>query len=181
MLAKLAICAWTVYMTADANLAAQARAWAGSAVARSVAFQKDFAAKWTEMVAAAREVAMNTVTTSSGVKIRLIGLEKSVIDATNAQRAQFGLPPLEPDPNLMQTAREHCAWMTNNEAFQHTYHPVAENIAMGQQSTEDVMQTWMGSSGHRANILNGAFRRIGVAAYRSSRGVIFWCQQFQRK
>ncbi len=181
MLTKLVICAWTVYMTADANLAAQFRVWAGSAVARSVAFQKEVATKWTEMVEAAREAAINTVTTSSGVKIRLIGLEKSIIDATNAERAQFGLPPLEPDPDLMQTARAHCAWMTNNEVFQHTHLPVAENIAMGQQSTEDVMQTWMGSSGHRANILNGAFRRIGVAAYRSSRGVIFWCQQFQRK
>lgn len=181
MLAKMAICAWTVYMAADANLAVQARAWVDSGVARYAALQKDFVAKWTEMVETAREVAMNTVTTSSGVKIRLIGLEKSVIDATNRERAQFGLPPLEPDPDLMQSARDHCAWMTNNEAFQHTHHPVAENIAMGQQSTEDVIQTWMGSSGHRANILNGAFRRIGVAAYRSSRGVIFWCQQFQRK
>jgi|GEM_PF-3173410 len=180
MLVKMAICAWTVYMAADANLAAQARAWVSNAAARSVAVQKDVATKWNEMVEAAREAAMNTVTTSSGVKIRLIGLEKSVIEATNAERAQFGLPPLEPDPDLMRTAREHCAWMTNNEVFQHTHHPVAENIAMGQQSTEDVMQTWMGSSGHRANILNGAFRRIGVAAYRSSRGVIFWCQQFQR-
>jgi uncharacterized protein YkwD len=177
MLAKLAICAWTLYLGIDAKQALQV---SGKALnARMVAFQKDIATNWAALRKAAQEEASNTVTTSTGVKIRMIGVEKSVLEATNAERAQFGLPALEPDPNLMQTAREHCAWMTNNEAFRHTHQPVAENIAMGQQSTEHVMQTWMGSSGHRANILNGAFRRIGVAAFQSSRGVIFWCQQFQ--
>lgn len=179
MLAKLAICAWTLYLGTDANQALQVSAYVKGASARLVACQKDITTAWTDLRKAAQEEALNTVTTSGGVKIRMIGVEKSVLDATNAERAQFGLPALEPDPNLMQTAREHCAWMTNNEAFQHTHQPVAENIAMGQPSTQHVMQTWMGSSGHRANILNGAFRRIGVAAYQSSRGMIFWCQQFQ--
>jgi len=80
----------------------------------------------------------------------------------------------------MKSARDHCAWMTNNQAFRHTSQPVAENIAMGQQSPEDVLGSWMRSSGHRANILNGSHRRIGVAAYRTGHGVIYWCQQFRR-
>ena len=69
--------------------------------------------------------------------------------------------------------------MTNNETLHHTRLPVAENIAMGQQSTEEVIDAWMRSPGHRANMLNGGFRRIGVAAYRTPRDVIYWCQQFR--
>ncbi len=179
MLAKLAICAWTLYLGVDAKQALQVSGSVEAVNARLVAFQKGIATAWAGLGKTAHEEALHTVTTTGGVKVRLIAIEKSVLEATNTERAQFGLPPLEPDPDLMTTARDHCAWMTNNEAFQHTHHPVAENIAMGQQSTDHVMRTWMGSSGHRANILNGGFRRIGVAAYQTPRGVIFWCQQFQ--
>ena len=112
MLAKLAICAWTLYLGVDAKQALQV---SGKALnARMVAFQKDVATNWAALRKAVHEEASNTVTTSAGVKIRMVGVEKSVLEATNAERAQFGLPALEPDPNLMQTAREHCAWMTNN-------------------------------------------------------------------
>ncbi len=114
-------------------------------------------------------------------KVRLVAIERSILAATNAERGRYGLEPLEADPDLMKTAREHCAWMSANGYFQHTQLPVAENIAMGQETTDHVMQSWMGSSGHRANILNGAFRRIGVAAYRTAGGAMFWCQQFQRQ
>jgi uncharacterized protein YkwD len=61
----------------------------------------------------------------------------------------------------------------------HTNRPVAENIAMGQPHSSDVVQAWMNSPGHRANILNFGHRRIGVAAFRSDGGAIFWCQQFR--
>jgi uncharacterized protein YkwD len=88
------------------------------------------------------------------------------------------LPALEVDKELMETAREHAAWMTANESMVHTNRPVAENIAMGQPHSSDVVQCWMNSPGHRANILNPNHRRIGVAAYRTAGGVIFWCQQF---
>jgi len=68
--------------------------------------------------------------------------------------------------------------MTLNRLLQHTPLPVAENIAMGQQSSQEVVNDWMRSPGHRANILSGVYRRIGVAAYRTVDGTIFWCQQF---
>ena len=90
----------------------------------------------------------------------------------------YGLPPLEVDADLMQSARQHATWMTLNCSLVHSNQPVAENIAMGQSSSEEVLQCWMNSSGHRANILNGGHRRIGVAAYRTPEGTIFWCQQF---
>ena len=62
----------------------------------------------------------------------------------------------------------------------HTSDPVAENIAMGQPHSSDVVRCWMNSSGHRANILNSGHGRIGVAAFRTDNGTIFWCQQFRR-
>lgn len=105
-------------------------------------------------------------------------IEKQIIEQTNAQRARYGLPPLVVDRNLVQSARTHTAWMTNNRSLQHTSKPVAENIAMGQRTTGEAIGSWMNSAGHRANILNGGHKRIGVAAYRTPDGTIFWCQQF---
>jgi uncharacterized protein YkwD len=107
-------------------------------------------------------------------------VEKSIVEKTNAERAKYGLPALELDPNLVQTARKHTWWMTRNRSMVHGNYPVAENIAMGQRSSTDVVRCWMNSSGHRANILNRGHRRIGVAAYTTPEGTTYWCQQFSR-
>ncbi len=109
----------------------------------------------------------------------LFPVERAIIEQTNSHRARYGLPPLEVDVGLVKSARAHAIWMTTYQTLQHTGQPVAENIAMGQRDQYEVLNSWMGSSGHRANILNGAFRRIGVAAYQGGRGTIFWCQQFR--
>lgn len=108
----------------------------------------------------------------------LHAIEARVIEKTNSQRARYGLPPLAVDPLLVKSARNHAAWMTNNRSMVHTTQPVGENIAMGQHSSGEVINAWMNSSGHRANILNPGYRRIGVAAYTTPEGTIFWCQQF---
>jgi uncharacterized protein YkwD len=63
--------------------------------------------------------------------------------------------------------------------MQHTSRPVAENIAAGQRSAGEVVQSWMNSSGHRANILSPGHRRIGVSAYSAPDGTVFWTQQFE--
>jgi uncharacterized protein YkwD len=110
----------------------------------------------------------------------LLQIEANVVSYTNNERARYGLPPLQVDKQLMKTAREHCSWMTWNRIFQHTRRPVAENIAMGQPSSQDVVRTWMNSSGHRANILNPNHRHIGVGAYRTESGTIYWVQQFSQ-
>ena len=110
--------------------------------------------------------------------VRLAAIEANIVSYTNQERVRYGLPALEVDKELMATAREQAAWMTRNEAMVHTSRPLAENIAMGQPHSSDAVQAWMNSSGHRANILNPGHRRIGVAAYRTAAGVIFWCQQF---
>ncbi len=108
----------------------------------------------------------------------LIPIERNIVNYTNAERARFGLPPLEVARNLLRSARGHAAWMTRSRALRHTRLPVAENIAMGQRSSREAVQSWMSSSGHRANILSRRHRHIGVAAYRTPSGTIFWCQQF---
>ncbi|HBO45523.1 MAG TPA: hypothetical protein DD670_16645 [Planctomycetaceae bacterium] len=113
-------------------------------------------------------------------KIKLIAIEKNIVKYTNDQRKSHGLPPLEVDVTLVESARRHAIWMTRNRRLQHTSQPVAENIAVGYPSSESVVRGWMNSSGHRANILNRSHRRIGVAAYVTASGTIYWCQQFLR-
>ena len=105
-------------------------------------------------------------------------IERQVIEQTNAQRALLGLAPLLVDSGLKATARQHATWMTNTQTLVHTTLPVSENIAMGQLSAAEVVQAWMDSPGHRANILNPEHRRIGVAAYATPDGTVYWCQQF---
>ena len=53
-----------------------------------------------------------------------------------------------------------------------------ENIAWGQRSPEEVMNGWMNSSGHRANILNSSFKKIGVVYYVGANGRTYWTQLF---
>ena len=98
---------------------------------------------------------------------------------TNAERIRNGLEPLLIDQNLINSARRQAAWMTNNQTMQHGNAGVAENIAMGQPNPASVLQSWMNSSGHRANILGG-YTKIGVAAFQAPNGTIYWCQQFTR-
>jgi uncharacterized protein YkwD len=112
--------------------------------------------------------------------VRLSDVEVNIVSYTNEERGRYGLPPLEVDKELMATAREQAAWMTRSGFLVHTRRPLAENIAMGQSHSSEAVGSWMNSAGHRANILNPGHRRIGVAAYRTAGGVIFWCQQFRQ-
>jgi len=107
-------------------------------------------------------------------------LEKDVVRRTNAERVRRGLCSLEIDLTLMKNSRSHCSWMARTRRFVHSHMGCAENIARGQRSGASVLQSWMNSQGHRANILNPSHRRIGVAVYRTSGGDLFWCQQFLR-
>ena len=108
----------------------------------------------------------------------VLPLENAVIQRTNQERVRRGLRPLAIDFGLLASARKHAAWMTRRHSLQHTNQPVAENIAMGQNSSDEVVRDWMSSPGHRANILNASYSRIGVAAYTSTSGTVYWCQQF---
>jgi len=110
--------------------------------------------------------------------LELHAVEQGIVAATNAERRRHGLSPLLVDPLLVRSARAHTAWMTRSQSLQHTMAAVAENIAVGQRTASEVLRDWMGSPGHRANILSGAHRRLGVAAYTAPGGAVYWCQQF---
>lgn len=105
-------------------------------------------------------------------------VESAVIAKTNAARARSGLPPLAADGLLMNGARNQARWMAHNRSLTHG-RGVAENIGMGQTSASEAVTSWMNSSGHRANILDGGHTRIGVAMAHSADGTAYWCQQFR--
>jgi uncharacterized protein YkwD len=111
-------------------------------------------------------------------KFAFHAIETELISATNATREQYGLAPLHVDYALMRSARRHTAWMARSRNLSHTSAMVAENIAVGQRSVRGVIGSWLSSPGHRANMLSGSHRRLGVAAYRTPEGTIYWCQQF---
>ena len=115
---------------------------------------------------------------SAAADVSLSQVESAVIARTNAARARSGLPPLAADGPLMNGARNHARWMAHNRNLTHG-RGVAENIGMGQTSASEAVTSWMQSSGHRANILDGGHTRIGVAMAHSPDGTAYWCQQFR--
>jgi uncharacterized protein YkwD len=127
---------------------------------------------------ASREASAGPV--ADEAELKLLQIEKNIVMYTNEERDRRGLSPLAIDPDLVRSARQHAIWMARNRTLRHTSRAVAENIAVGQPTSLEVVRAWMSSSGHRANILNGGHARIGVAAYRTDDGTIYWCQQFLR-
>jgi len=126
--------------------------------------------------------------------------ESEVIELVNAERQDLGINPLSYDADLAVAARLHSQDMGNQDYFSHDsldgtkfyeriidegydYNLCGENIAAGQSTPEDVVDTWMNSPGHRANILNPDFCDIGVG-YASVAGSTYnhhWTQDFGRK
>lgn len=110
-------------------------------------------------------------------------VESEVVRLTNQFRARFGRSQLKVDSRLVETSRRHCKWMTRVQRMVHSrlFAPVcAENIAKGQRSAQQVVNAWIRSAGHRANLLRTSHKSIGVAAYQTPGGTIYWCQQFGR-
>ena len=123
--------------------------------------------------------------------------EDKVIELVNEERANAGLAPLAKDNGLMEMARFKSQDMADNNYFAHEspthgsfsdllkkfniQNTVAgENIAMGQRTAEAVMQSWMNSPGHKGNILNSDYTRIGVGCAQSANGSYYWTQEFAR-
>ncbi|CAH2464904.1 CAP domain-containing protein [Bacillus sp. S4] len=121
--------------------------------------------------------------------------EQRVVELTNAERTKQGLPALQIDTELSKVARAKSEDMQKNNYFDHnsptygspfdmmkkfgiSYTSAGENIAQGQRTPEEVVQAWMNSTGHRANILNSGFTHIGVGYVESGN---YWTQQFITK
>ena len=124
---------------------------------------------------------------------------EEVVRYTNDARVRNGLPALRANSRLTEAARIHAEQMAAAERLAHTisgarypamqdrlaavgyaYMQAAENVAWNQRSAQAVVNTWMNSSGHRANILDPGLTEIGAAMARSARGEPYWIQVFGR-
>ncbi len=118
-----------------------------------------------------------------------------VVRLVNEERAKAGLPALTVDRGAASAAQVRAKEI--ERSFSHTrpdgssfnsalteagvnFSGAGENIAYGQNSPEKVMEGWMNSSGHRANILNSSYTSIGVGHYQNTSGVNYWTQLFIR-
>ncbi|MDO0930654.1 CAP domain-containing protein [Streptomyces sp. DG2A-72] len=118
-----------------------------------------------------------------------------VVDLTNRERAGAGLPPLAVDPVLTAAAQAHSADMIARAFYSHTSpdgsqpwdraaaagstrRSIGENIACGQRSPAEVVEGWMNSPGHRANILKPTFTHIGVGFAGGGAAGTYWTQLF---
>ena len=121
--------------------------------------------------------------------------EQQVVQLTNEERSKHGLQPLQIDTEVSKVAREKSRDMAANNYFAHNsptygspfdmmkqfgvdYRTAGENIAKGQRTPQQVVNAWMNSEGHRANILNGNFTHIGVGYVEQGN---HWTQQFIEK
>ncbi|MEU3980695.1 CAP domain-containing protein [Streptomyces sp. NPDC026672] len=118
-----------------------------------------------------------------------------VVDLTNRERRAAGLPPLAVDPLLTAAAQAHSADMVARDFYAHTSpegsqpwdraaaagsrrRTIGENIACGQRSPAEVVDGWMNSPGHRANILKPDFTHIGIGFVGGGRAGTYWTQLF---
>lgn len=125
------------------------------------------------------------------------GAVAQVVALVNKERSAAGCGPLSQDSQLNQAALRHSEDMDARDFFDHTnpdgadpgrrvtatgykWSTYGENIAQGQQTPEAVMDSWMNSPGHRANILNCSFKDIGVGIHKASGGP-WWTQVFGAK
>ncbi len=122
----------------------------------------------------------------------VLSYEREVVRLVNEIRVQRGLRELTYNWELSRVARYKSQDMKDNRYFSHTspvygtpfrmmksfgitYRSAGENIARGQKSPQAVVDAWMNSSGHRANILSTSFTQIGVGYVADGN---YWTQMF---
>ena len=121
--------------------------------------------------------------------------EQQVFELVNKERAARGLPLLKLNTELSRVARFKSQDMIDKKYFSHTsptygspfdmmqkfglrFSAAGENIAYGQKTASEVMNSWMNSSGHRANILSQAYTQIGIGVAKMANGTLYWTQMF---
>lgn len=127
-----------------------------------------------------------------------VGLTRTadeVVGLTNRERTRAGLPPLGVDPLLARAAQAYSTDMAVRAFYSHTSpegtqpwdraaaagstrRSIGENIACGQRSAAEVVEGWMNSPGHRANILKPGFTHIGIGFAGGGPAGTYWTQLF---
>ena len=125
-------------------------------------------------------------------------VESEILVLVNSERQRQGLKPLQMDWELQRVARTKSKDMADKGYFSHQsptygspfdmmkqfgiqYKLAGENIASGQRTPQDVMVSWMNSSGHRANILKPEYTHLGAGYYRGGSYGHMWTQMFITK
>jgi uncharacterized protein YkwD len=115
--------------------------------------------------------------------------EGRIVELVNVERAKAGLRPLTVSPCADRYAHEWSASMAASGQLVHRSdlgavmtacgaRAIGENIAYGTVTADEMMAMWMGSTGHRANILNASYTHIGVGIARTSTGRVYGTQNF---
>jgi uncharacterized protein YkwD len=122
------------------------------------------------------------------------GAEAQVLALVNEERAAAGCSPVTANDRLTRAADDYSDVMASSGVMSHTgpdgstmasrveaagyqWSALGENIARGQADAASVMDSWMNSPGHRANILNCSFRELGVGVHFGDGGP-WWTQDF---
>ena len=124
-------------------------------------------------------------------------ITNSIADLTNVERSRAGIAPLRVEGRLMKAAQMQAEQMASLGRMDHVlsdgpypapkdrlaaagykWRAFAENIAYGQRGAEAVTESWMGSTGHRANMLNGSYTEIGTGYAVDGRGRTYFVQVF---
>ena len=112
-----------------------------------------------------------------------------IVELINIERKKEGLSEVKMDKGLLEAAMLRAAecsiYYSHTRpdgsrcftAFPRTNGSSGENIAIGQRSPEEVMEAWMNSPGHRANIMSDSFNSVGVGVFDQG-GVHSWVQLF---
>ncbi|MBM7556221.1 CAP domain-containing protein [Halanaerobacter jeridensis] len=125
-------------------------------------------------------------------------MKKEVVNLVNQERQKRGLKPYQHYSKLANVAQKKAEDMRDNNYFSHQsptygspfemlkefniqYSAAGENIARGQRTAEEVMNSWMNSPGHRKNILSEKYTHIGVGLAKNSQETNHWVQMFIRK
>lgn len=117
---------------------------------------------------------------------------KKVVTIINKKRKANGLKAVKSNAKLNKAAQKRAKEIAKKfdhirpngkkchtvlKEYKVSYRTCGENIAYGQPNAKSVMNDWMHSSGHRANILNKSFKRVGIGLYKKS-GKCYWVQIF---
>lgn len=137
----------------------------------------------------------SNTSTDNGGTVKASSQAQQVTSLVNKERAAAGLNALTLDAALSKVAQAKAEDMAKNGYFSHTsptygspfdmmksfgikYSAAGENIAKGQKSADSVMNAWMNSSGHKANILGSSYEKIGVGYTTDAQGNTYWVQMF---